>query len=218
MSARPKLKIVHLPVADIRANPWNPNRQSDTVARAQKESIETFGFIDPVTVRPHPEEEGAWEIVDGEHRWREAMEQGATEVPSVVLELDDASARKLTVVLNETKGDPDMIALGALLDELATMIPEEQFKVALPYTPSELEHLLELGRTSWDQYDRDGMGDGNGAGNDAPTEELLVELPAGEMAQLRMFLDIVMREAELETQSAAVLYAAEHLATKLNQG
>jgi hypothetical protein len=214
----PKLKIVHLPVDKIRPNEWNPNRQSDVVAQAQRESMETFGFINPITVRPHPDEADAYEIVNGEHRWRDSVERGDTEVPAVLLDLDDAAARKLTIVLNETAGDADVIALGQLLAELEKLLPEDEFKTALPYTPSELEHLLELGRADWsDGYQRDGMGDGSGAGGGEQMDELIVSLPAPEMAQLHTYLDIIQREAELETASEAVLYAAEHLARSLNQ-
>jgi hypothetical protein len=144
------IEVAQLDVTKIHPNPWNPNQQSEKVAQAERESIAAFGFVDPVTVRPHPEIEGEWQIIDGEHRWKEAAPLGFTEIPAVVLDVDDAQAKKLTVVLNETRGDADVVLLGQLLLDMQSL--GEDFAVALPYTSTELEHLLSLGRENWDDF------------------------------------------------------------------
>lgn len=137
------LNIVELPVAAIHANPWNPNVQSQAVRRAQRQSLETWGMIQPITVRPHPDIPGEWQIINGEHRWTDAQELGLVTLPAVVLaDLDEADARKLTVVLNETAGDPDPTLLGELLLDLQRR-QGELLGHALPYTTGELEKLLE---------------------------------------------------------------------------
>jgi ParB family chromosome partitioning protein len=64
------LSVTELPTGKIHAAEWNPNRQSEVVAKAQAESIELFGFIDPILVRPHPDHPDEYQLVDGEHRWR----------------------------------------------------------------------------------------------------------------------------------------------------
>ena len=75
------LTIERVDIHQLDPNPWNPNRQSEAVTKATSESIEEFGFIDPVTVRIV---EGRYQIIDGEHRWRQAVEQGHPDIPVVV--------------------------------------------------------------------------------------------------------------------------------------
>ncbi len=145
------LEVVFLPLDKLDPNPWNPNQQSAAVAQAERESIKLYGFVDPVTVRVHPEEAGRWQIIDGEHRCREALGLGYVEVPCVVLDLDDVAARKLTVILNETKGEADVVLLGTLLAELQRM-DAESYSVGMPYGDRELEHLLQMAAVDWDQY------------------------------------------------------------------
>jgi len=45
-------------------------------------SIREFGFVDPITVRTV---DGRYQIIDGEHRWRAAKDEGITTVPIVDL-------------------------------------------------------------------------------------------------------------------------------------
>lgn len=146
-----ELTQIMVPTASLRPNTWNPNVQSDVVKRAERESITTYGFIDPVTVRPHPDGNG-YEIIDGEHRWEMAQELGIPDIPVIPLELDDADARKLTVVLNETRGDADVVLLSQLLADIRSMTDEQAFANALPYTPAELEQFLNLGGDDWDAF------------------------------------------------------------------
>lgn len=140
-----ELQIVYLPVAAVHPNLWNPNRQREAVRRAQRESLERYGVIQPITVRPHPERDGEWQIINGEHRWTDAQELGLESLPAIVLDdIDEGDARKLTLVLNETAGDPDAALLGQMLLELKSMQGDD-LPLALPYTSDELDHLLEMG-------------------------------------------------------------------------
>lgn len=147
----------------VHPNSYNPNRQDDLTRKATRESIATFGFLDPVTVVAHAELAGHYTIVDGEHRWREAVDLGLERVPVVILEVDAPTAMKLTVVLNQT-GEPDRAALGALLKTLSEQQPDD-WRTALAFDEDALAGLLELGAT-WTPPDDRGGGE-PGAGADA---------------------------------------------------
>jgi hypothetical protein len=208
----PALEIVYLPTEKLHPNPWNPNQQNPGVARALAQSLDAYGHIAPVSVREHPEVAGEWQIIDGEHRWREAVRRGDATVPCVVLDLDEAQARKLTVILNEVSGDADVALLGKLLVQLQDLdLPEGELGVALPYSDSELEHLLSLGREDWDEFH------GRlGAGNDGDElHTLAIKFAEGDFEQVGNFLSIIEKEMEVE-RPAALLEAVRRLAGELH--
>lgn len=137
-------------IAKIHPNPWNPNRQTERVEEAMAESISHYGMVDPLTVRPHPEKEGEYQIIDGEHRMQTCAKLGFSEIPvNVVSGLDETDAQKLTIIANETRGEADKMVLADLLNELAGSMSKEEFKVGLPYTANELDSIIGMGEIDW---------------------------------------------------------------------
>jgi ParB-like chromosome segregation protein Spo0J len=149
--------------ADIVPNDWNPNKQTDRAFEAEIESILDNGFIVPVTVREHPDKKGKYQIVDGFHRWKaigEIIAKGlkgngniteiisTKNVPVVVIEADDATAKRLTVILNETRGHADMGELAILLGSLQDELGDELIR-GLPYSDRQLAELLSLSEFDW---------------------------------------------------------------------
>lgn len=127
----------------VHPNPWNYNKQSDRVQEATRESIAQFGFIDPVTVRPHPDLKGQYQIVDGEHRWRAAVDLGVEKIALAVINVTDVEAKKLTIILNETRGSGDKVDLASLIAEISDELGDD-LVTGLPYSDEELEGLLKL--------------------------------------------------------------------------
>jgi len=145
-----ELMIETVPIGDLDPNPWNPNRQSEAVDRALGESIDEFGFIDPITVR---RVDGRWQIIGGEHRWRKAQQAGMSEVPVIAVDVDDDEAKRLTLILNETVGEHDVVAVGTLLAQLrADDVDMETLLRGLPYSTTELQHLLSLADEDWERF------------------------------------------------------------------
>lgn len=140
----------------LHPNPWNPNKMDDATLQAERESIATFGFIDPITVRPVPGKRGHFQIIDGEHRWKVATEDGLAKVPVVVLQLDDTAAKKLTIVLNETRGQADTVLLSSLLGELQSELGED-LGLGLRWNERELESILAVGEDDWEDYNPEGL-------------------------------------------------------------
>jgi hypothetical protein len=142
------LTITSVKIDELRANTWNPNEQTPRVREAVLESITEFGFLDPVLVRPHPDGAG-YEIVDGEHRWEAALAAGDTHLDVIVRDLTDQQAKRLTVILNETRGQADTIGLAQLLAELDADIGTDALLVGLPYTGDELADLVRMADIDW---------------------------------------------------------------------
>jgi len=149
------LAVVDVPVAEIHANRWNPNRQTEREREAERESIEAFGFIDPILLRR--DDAGGFEVIDGEHRWRTVLELKAAgrwdgeSIPAIIVDVDDTAAMKLTVVMNETRGHADPGQLARLLADLeAGGMTRDELRVALPYTSDQLAGYLTLGSFDWE--------------------------------------------------------------------
>lgn len=150
--ARLNVNVIVVPIDQIDPNPWNPNVQSAFTFEKEKESIETYGFIDPVTGRQKGD--GRYEIIDGEHRWKAAKEVGLTELPFNVIVIDDARAKKLTIVLNELKGKPDTEILAALLGDIKLEMGDDvEFLKGLPFNESDLHGLLSHDEIDWQSKD-----------------------------------------------------------------
>lgn len=136
--------------AELHPNAWNPNVMSQEDYDKALESIERFGFVDPITVR---EDLKGFEIIDGENRWRAASERRLPTVPIIVLEVDDDDARALTIVLNELRGQPDPTRLAALVQDLASRRPMAELERVLPFRRSQLAEMVAARREEidWDR-------------------------------------------------------------------
>ncbi len=69
------------------------------------QSVRENGIIQPLLVRPHPDEPGAFEIIAGERRWRAAQMAKLHEVPVVIRELNDQEALEIGLVENLQRQD-----------------------------------------------------------------------------------------------------------------
>jgi hypothetical protein len=139
--------IVRVQVTKISPNPWNPNRQTDFIYDKERTSIRKFGFLDPILVR---ERDGRYEIIDGEHRWKAAQDEGLQEVPVNNLGfVTDAVAKQLTIVLNETRGRADRVDLAKLIQQIKDDVGLEEMKENLPYAEGELDSFLSQNDIDW---------------------------------------------------------------------
>lgn len=113
-----------------------------------RSSIRTFGFVDPVTVR---QQGTTYQIIDGEHRWRIALEDELVTIPVYNLGVvTDSVAEQLTIVLNETRGQANPAKLGALLKDLMAKETKESLLSTLPYTREAFDRLTGLPTMDWE--------------------------------------------------------------------
>jgi ParB-like chromosome segregation protein Spo0J len=113
--------------------------------------MKLFGFIDPLTVRPG--KTAPWEIIDGENRWRAAKDLGI-DCPFMSILVDDATAQKLTVALNELRGQYDPKDMGKLLNTLLATDTPETLLEQLPFTEESLAGLVGLKDFDWKGMDK----------------------------------------------------------------
>lgn len=111
-------EITSLPVDSIRPNPAQPRRDMDeTALDSLAESIRNHGVVQPLIVRPL-EEDGTYEIVAGERRWRAARTAGLNRVPVRVMEGSDRELREISLVENIQREDLSPLEVASAITEL----------------------------------------------------------------------------------------------------
>ncbi|MBE6686758.1 MAG: ParB/RepB/Spo0J family partition protein [Ruminococcaceae bacterium] len=107
-----------LRISDIEPRANQPRKVFDGEALAElADSIATHGLIQPVAVRENSK--GFYSIVAGERRWRAAKMAGLTEVPVVILDIDDTKAAELALVENLQREDLNPIEEALAFETLA---------------------------------------------------------------------------------------------------
>ena len=123
--------------SELRPSQIVPNRdqpRKDFDAEALKElsdSIKEHGLIQPLLVRPL--DDGSYQIVAGERRWRESRMAGLEKIPVVIKELSDDETMQLALIENLQREDLNPVeeALGykKLMDTLGLTQEQAAAKV-----------------------------------------------------------------------------------------
>ena len=87
----------------------NPKQPRRTFIEAELEeladSIRAKGVIQPILVRPDPNQPEMFEIIAGERRWRAARRAGLTAMPAVVRAFDDREVLEIAIIENVQRSD-----------------------------------------------------------------------------------------------------------------
>ena len=95
-----------IPVGAIVASRFQPRETFDEGSLAGlAKSIRASGVMQPVLVRKSEAGAGRWELIAGERRWRAAQLAGLTEIPAVIVAIDDQQAAEWALVENVQRED-----------------------------------------------------------------------------------------------------------------
>jgi ParB family chromosome partitioning protein len=96
-----------LPVTRIQAGKYQPRTRMDDGSLSElAASIKAQGIMQPVLVRPvGAPDEGRYEIIAGERRFRAAQLAGLDEIPVLVREVDDQNAAAMALIENIQRED-----------------------------------------------------------------------------------------------------------------
>lgn len=93
-----------LPIYKVEPNPDQPRHDFDEEElQALADSIEEHGIIQPLTVREL--NNGYYQIIAGERRWRAARIANLQEIPAIIIEADDKKATELALIENLQRQD-----------------------------------------------------------------------------------------------------------------
>lgn len=154
-------RVVFLPAQSIQPNPAQPRKVFAAGALDElAESIRQHGILQPLSVRRR---DNVYELISGERRLRAAQLAGVTDIPCILMRMDDLESGMAALVENLQRQDLDFIeeaqGIRCLLDrfdmsqeQAARLLGKSQSAVAnklrlLRHSPAVLEALREAGLT-----------------------------------------------------------------------
>lgn len=109
--------INEVDIHKIKANPNQPRREFDPDALEElAESIRQIGIIQPITLRKM--EDGTYQIIAGERRWRASQMAGLSAIPSYVRTADDERMMQMALVENIQREDLNAIEIALAYQNL----------------------------------------------------------------------------------------------------
>ena len=133
-----------VPLDDLLPHPLNSNVMPEDMQAKLKAHIKRTGRYPFLVVRPHPEEAGKYQVLDGHHRVAILRELGHAEARCDVWNVDDREAKLLLATLNRLQGQDLPIRRAHLLHELLGEMSLDDLAGLLPETDKQLEELHAL--------------------------------------------------------------------------
>ena len=121
--------INEVPVFKITANPNQPRREFQPEALQElAESIRQIGIIQPITLRQM--EDGTYQIIAGERRWRAAQLAGLTNIPAYIRTANDENVMQMALVENIQREDLNAIEIALAYQNLIEQYSLTQDKLS----------------------------------------------------------------------------------------
>jgi DNA modification methylase len=112
-----QLNVEYVPVASLLPAPYNPRTWDKEATQHLKESIGSFGIVDPILVNAAPERRGI--VIGGNFRLSVFKELGITECPVIWLNIpEEERERELCLRLNKNVGEWDNDLLATFSEDM----------------------------------------------------------------------------------------------------
>jgi ParB family chromosome partitioning protein len=143
--------LTYLGIDQLRPGKYQPRKNFDAdELAALSASLEKSGVLQPLLVRPidgpDGQEDGQYEIIAGERRWRAAQKAKLHQVPVIVQAINDVTALELAIIENVQRADlnPMEEAEGyqRLIDEFA--YTQAELAETIGKSRSHIANLLRL--------------------------------------------------------------------------
>ena len=138
-------KLQQLPVELLQRGQYQPRRDFNADSLQElADSIASQGLIQPIVVRAL--DQGNYEIIAGERRWRAAQLAGIDEIPAIVREISDQATIAMALIENIQREDLNPVeesqALIRLQDEFK--LTQQQVAESLGKSRSAVTNLMRL--------------------------------------------------------------------------
>lgn len=133
-----------IPLDDLLAHPLNSNVMPPDLQEKLRAHIKRTGRYPFLVVRPHPDEPGKFQVLDGHHRVAILRDLGYREARCDVWDVDDREAKLLLATLNRLQGQDLPIRRANLIHELLGEMSVDDLARLLPETDRQLQELHAL--------------------------------------------------------------------------
>jgi len=117
-SIPPSERLLELSIELIDRNPYQTRSRTDDIALAElAASISANGVLQPIVVRAT--QNGRYQLIAGERRWRASKRAGKSAVPAVVRQVSSQQALEMTIVENLQREDLSPMDHARAFDRLA---------------------------------------------------------------------------------------------------
>lgn len=121
--------INEVAIDQIDANPNQPRREFDASALEElAASIMQIGIVQPITLRQM--EDGRFQIIAGERRWRASQLAGLTAIPAYIRTIKDENVMEMALVENIQREDLNAIEIALAYEHLLEKSGMTQEKVS----------------------------------------------------------------------------------------
>ena len=144
-TARPDEVITELGVERIRRGRYQPRREFNPESLSElADSIAAQGVLQPIVVRSL--DDGNYEIIAGERRWRATQQAGLAKIPVVVREVDEKTALAIALIENIQRDDLHPLEEASALHRLAEefSLTHQQVAEAVGKSRTTVTNLLRL--------------------------------------------------------------------------
>ena len=94
-------ELMQLALEQLQPGQYQPRRDIQTEALEElANSIKSQGLMQPVVVRPLAGQDGRYEIIAGERRWRASQMAGLTRIPALIRDVPDEAAIAMALIEN----------------------------------------------------------------------------------------------------------------------
>jgi ParB-like chromosome segregation protein Spo0J len=128
----------------LRPHPDNPNVMPEPLLAKLIRHIEQAGDYPALIVRPHPDEDGAYQVLDGRHRLEALRRLKRAHARCDVWDVDDDRARLLLLTLNRLQGADDPLRRARLLKELDQSMGIAALTKLIPDDAAKVKRMIEL--------------------------------------------------------------------------
>lgn len=144
LSVKEDDKVVEIPLAQLRANPYQPRKTFDDDAiKELAESIREHGVIQPIVVRTALR---GFEIIAGERRFRASQLLGNPTIPAVVRSYTDQQVMEIALIENVQREDLNAIEIAvayqAIMDQFN--LTQEELSLKVGKSRSHIANFLRL--------------------------------------------------------------------------
>jgi len=162
------------PLKSVKPNTWNPNRMNPFEKMSLRHGLKEDGWIPSLALLIwRTDEKGNVKnlIIDGEHRWEEAVALGWDQGPMVFLDgLSEAKAKEFTIKIDARRGRFEDSALTAVIKSIEPNLNFETRSLDLGISEDRLDILLKV----------DDIPPAVGAAGDVPSH-----MPSGQTSAVR---------------------------------